>query len=144
MKYLLLLFYLFHFNTDWALKSNNGDPFDYIKSTISTIKSSEEFQNIINQNDIYIIVISYHNNYHKNGESDFIEMASIYEEIKRKFINNKKIAFYKVYMNSGIDNSIITEQSPGLIIYFNQKIVTSIGGTQSKKNIIKLISQILP
>ena len=70
-----ICFLLFFFVCpNFAISINNGDPFDYINSRIKKINHYDEFINILDQKDILIVIICYHNNFYGTSEKEFSEI----------------------------------------------------------------------
>ena len=139
-----ICFLLFFFVCpNFAININNGDPFDYINSRIKKINHYDKFINILDQKDILIVIICYHNNFYGTSEKEFSEMASIYEDLKKQFNSNKKVAFYRVHMTSGIHFCLFEDKSPSIQTYYNGMKLNALSGRKPKKDIVKFLMNTL-
>lgn len=143
MKFEVYFFLFFCIYSNIAININNGDPFDYIHSRIKKINHYDEFMRILDQQDVLIVIITYHNNFYGTSEKEFAEMASIYEDIKKQFSGNQKVIFYRAHMTSGIHFCLLEEKSPSLQIYYNKIKLNSLSGKKQKKDLSKFITSTL-
>ncbi len=137
MKIFSLICFILFFNYNYF--NNNGDPFDYIRSDIIIIKDLDFLMNKINQEDKIIIVFSYINNYFGDTEFDFYNMAMIYSDLKKQFIYNKNIEFYRAHMCSGISPLLLELSAPSMQIYYQGKKIKSISGKKDKSTLLRAI-----
>jgi hypothetical protein len=146
-KILTGLFFLF-FSMISVQKYNNGDPFTYIKSMISEIKTREEFVNLVQGDENITAVIAYNNNFYGNDYDIFLEMAKIYNEISFIFYQNKKIKFYRMNMLKGISGNIVTRKHSGISFFYKNECIGKIDEGETKEKIknyiIALIEKTLP
>jgi hypothetical protein len=143
MKFGIYFFLFFFICSNITININNGDPFHYINSRIKKINHYDEFMSILEQENVVIVIISYHNNFYGTSEKEFSEMAAIYEDLKKQFSGNQKVAFYRVHMTSGIHSCLLEDKSPSVQIYYNKMKLNSLSGKKLKKDLVKFIMSTL-
>ncbi len=114
----------------------NGDPFDYVNSTIPYINSAQEFQDILLKHyDIYVIIVSYQNNYFGKNIESFTLMARRYDSMHRQLANNKNIKMYRAHMTQNLHPSLYGYRNPSCQIYYQGQRLDTLEGTVSAKEI---------
>lgn len=134
-----ILFLLLYNNIFYSFTNINGDPFDFIKSTIKFIESKSDYDSIIGKPNKIIIFFSYNNNFYGNDYKTFSEIAQLYSEIAGSFSQNKLIEFYRINMLTGIASDLIASESPAMLIFYNGHIIDSLAGIATKNQLVNLI-----
>jgi hypothetical protein len=125
----------------WSIFSviNNGDPFDYIGSDIKKISHQSDLDLILEDNSESLVVIfSYLNYCYGSLASDFYEMASIYDQLKKNFSSNKKVKCYRAHTHRGF-SSLVGVRMPAMHIFYNKAKIKTVSGKKTKEFLFSVI-----
>lgn len=141
-KKLLFCYFIYCFFCIVTSKSRvkNGDPFDYISSDIKKINYWYDFNNLVIQqtiNDLecFVIVFAYLNHCYGSVDSDFYEMALIYDSLKKNLSLNKKVKFYRAHPSRGF-SYLLSKKMPALHIFHRGNKICTVSGKRTKEYLI--------